>query len=187
MKITLCTEQLKKDKLTPNQVVLLYLMYHKKFEDIIEIYGKSEAIDLRDSMAFTNYILSDCSTKFTETVLSNKHIEKLFDIRSDDINFWEFYNCYPIKVGSRVLRSAGPTSQIALKHEKKYLSKVKKADDHTRAIKAITAFVSKQKQAGKLNFLPNMETVMNNAMWEQWEVFIEEVGVEGQEWNSDLI
>lgn len=187
MKITLCTELIKKHKLTPNQTVILYLLYYKKFDDISEIFGKLEARKIRDSLVDTQYILSDANQKFTETILSNKHIEKLFDIRVDDINFWEFYNCYPIKVGSRVLRSAGPTSQIALKHEKKYLTKVKKTDDHIKAIKAITAFVSKQKQAGKLAFLPNMETVMNNAMWEQWEVFIEENGKEGQEWFNETI
>ena len=36
-------------------------------------------------------------------------------------------------------------------------------------------------------YLPNMETVMNNSMWEQWEVFVQANGVEEQEWNSDLI
>jgi hypothetical protein len=187
MRLTLCTEQLKKDLLTPNQLLLLFLIYHKKFEDISEVFGKFDALSIRDSLLDTPFILSGSSTKFTETVLSNKHIEKLFDIRADNINFWEFYNCYPIKVGSRVLRSAGPNSLIALKHEKKYLTKVKKTEDHTTAIKAITAFVSKQKQAGKLEFLPNMETVMNNAMWEQWEVFIEEIGKEGQDWFNETI
>jgi hypothetical protein len=187
MKLTLCTEQLKKAKITPDQMMLLYLIYYKKFEDISEIFGKLGAVNLRNTLLNTNYVLSDSTAKFTETVLSKKHVEKLLEIRSDDINFWEFYNCYPIKVGSRVLRSAGPTSQIALKHEKKYLARIKNTAAHNIAVKAITAFVSKQKQAGKLGFLPNMETVMNNAMWEQWEVFIEEAGTEGQEWNSDLI
>ena len=32
-----------------------------------------------------------------------------------------------------------------------------------------------------------METVLNNSLWEQWEVFIQPEGVEEQDWNSDQI
>jgi 1,2-phenylacetyl-CoA epoxidase PaaB subunit len=32
-----------------------------------------------------------------------------------------------------------------------------------------------------------METVMNNSMWESWEVFIQDSGTEEQEWNNNLI
>jgi hypothetical protein len=32
-----------------------------------------------------------------------------------------------------------------------------------------------------------MDVVLNNNMWEQWEVFIENSGEEGKEWNSDTI
>lgn len=187
MKIIVCTESLKKHKLTPDQTVLLYLLYYKKFEDISEIFGKLEARKIRDSLVNTQFVLSDWTQKFMETILSNKHVEKLLDIRIENINFWEFYNCYPIKVGSRVLRSAGPTSQVALKHEKKYVTKVKTLEKHQLAIKAINAFIAKQKQTNKLSYLPNMETVMNNALWEQWEVFIEDVGTEGAEWNNETI
>jgi uncharacterized HAD superfamily protein len=180
-------EQLKKVKLTPNQMLIIYLIYYKQFENISEIFGKLEALKIRNSLVNTQFILSGANQKFTETILSNKHVEKLLDIRIENINFWEFYNCYPIKIGSRVLRSSGSNSQIALKHEKKYLSRVKTKERHELAIKSITVFVSKQKQANKLEFLPNMETVMNNSMWEQWEVFIEETGKEGQEWFNETI
>lgn len=177
---------MKRSNLTPNQLVLLKLLYYNDIENIIAIFGKNEALIIRNSLINSNYILSG-NTKFTETILSKKNIEKLLDIRADEINFWEFYNCYPIKVGPRVLRSAGPTSQIALKHEKKYLTRVKTIEAHQQAIKAIQSFVTKQKQANKLNFLPNMETVLNNSMWEQWEIFVQDNGVEEQEWNNDQI
>jgi len=32
-----------------------------------------------------------------------------------------------------------------------------------------------------------METVLNNSMWEQWFIFIQETGIEEQEWNNDQI
>lgn len=177
---------MKRSNLTPNQLVLLKLLYYNQIDNIVEIFGKTEALIIRNSLIDSNYILSG-NGKFTETILSKKNIEKLFDIRADEINFWEFYNCYPIKVGSRVLRAAGPTSQIALKHEKKYLSRVRSTEAHQQAIRAINSFVSKQKRANKLNFLPNMETVLNNSMWEQWIIFIEDDGAEEQEWNNDQI
>ena len=121
------------------------------------------------------------------TIVSKNHIEKLFGIRSDQINFWEFYQCYPIRVGTRVLRASGSIAQVAKKHEKKYLSRIKRTDQHLLAIQATEAFISQQKRANKLQYLPNMETVLNNSMWEQWTVFIQENGVEEQEWNSDQI
>jgi len=161
-------------------------LYEKDFDNIIELFGKKNALELRNSLLDTSYLLSE-NCKFTDTIISRKNVEKLFGIRSDQINFWEFYNCYPIKVGARVLRASGATSQLALKHEKKYLNKVRTTGAHLNAIKAIESFVAKQKQANKLGYLPNMETVMNNSMWEQWEVFIQPDGVEEQEWNSDLI
>lgn len=186
MEINLNLDELTKKCLRPDEYILLYLMYHKKYNDILTLYGAKYALELRKNLLGSGYIL-DASGKFTETTLSNKHVEKLLRIRSDEINFWEFYNAYPVKVGSRVLRSAGPTSQVALKHEKKYLARVKTTAEHSRAIAALTAFVAKKKQTNSMQYLPQMETVLNNNLWEQWDVFIQDIGTEEQEWNTDSI
>lgn len=186
MELVLNISKLKSSKLTPDQTVLLYLLYYEKYNDIAEIYGKEHAKTVRESLEQTDYLLSQ-GGKFTETIISKKHVEKLLGIRSDQINFWEFYNCYPVKVGARVLRAAGPNSQVALKHEKKYLARVRTIAQHQLAIRAISAFVAKKKLVNELQYLPNMETVMNNSQWEQWEVFIEQIGKEGQEWNTESI
>ena len=188
MDIKLTLALIKKSGLSPDSLVMLQLLYYKKFDDIAEVFGKTNSINLRNKLIVTtDFILSHHSAKFTETIVSNKAVEKLFEIRSDAINFWEFYNCYPVKVGSRILRSAGPATQLALKHEKKYLAKVKTVEKHKEAIKAITTFVAKQKSAGKLEFLPAMETVMNNASWENWGALIEDFGSEGKAWNTEII
>lgn len=184
IKINLAT--LKRSSLTPNQLILLYLLYYKNFDDIAAIFTKKGALEIRNTLINTDYILSE-QTLFTETILSNKHVEKLLDIRADQINFWEFYAKYPIKVGSRILRASGDSAQVAQKHEKKYLARVRTKEAHETAVRALECFVAKQKQAGKLEFLPNMETVMNNSMWEQWEVFIQDSGKEEQDWNTDTI
>jgi hypothetical protein len=185
MKLEITEKLLKDSKLTPNKLYLLLLLYHQKFNLIIEIFGKQKAIEIRDSLTRTDFILSDDTTKFTETLLSKRNIEKLFGIRADVINFWEFYNIFPVKVGSRVLRASGPTTQLALKHQKKYLERVKTIEQHQLAIQATEAFVAKKKQMGELKFLPMMETVLNNNMWENWGIFVEES--EEREWNTESI
>ena len=172
--------------MTPNQLVLLQLLYNKDYTNIEKIFGKDLATEIRVSLESTSYILSQ-GGKFMDTLISKDKIEKLFGLRSDQINFWEFYQCYPVRVGTRVLRASGSIAQVAKKHEKKYLARVKRKDQHELAIKATEAFISQQKRANKLQFLPNMETVLNNSMWEQWEVFIQSEGVEEQDWNSDQI
>jgi hypothetical protein len=179
-------ELLQRSSLTPNQIVLLRLLYDKDYINIDKIFGKDQAIAVRNSLQDTSYILSEKGL-FMDTIISKDQVEKLFGIRGDQINFWEFYQCYPVRVGNRVLRASGDIAQVAKKHEKKYLSRVKRTTQHELAIKATEAFVSMQKRANKLQYLPNMETVLNNCMWEQWEVFIQDKGVEEQEWNSDQI
>jgi len=161
-------------------------LYDKDYINIDKIFGKDQAIAVRNSLQDTSYILSE-EGLFMDTIISKDQVEKLFGIRGDRINFWEFYQCYPVRVGNRVLRASGDIAQVAKKHEKKYLSRVKRTAQHELAIKATEAFVSMQKRVGKLQYLPNMETVLNNCMWEQWEVFIQDKGVEEQEWNSDQI
>ena len=189
MEVTLSLALLRRSKLSPNQLYLLNLLYYKELDAIKEIFGIQEAVSIRNSLFGTPYILnnSDNSLKFTETLISKKHVEKLLGIRTDNINFWEFYTCYPIRIGNRVLRGVGPNTQISQKHEKKYLSRVKTAEAHALAIKAIEAFVAKQKASNQLQYLPAMETVMNNNLWESWEVFIDDFGTEGQDWNTQII
>lgn len=179
--------KLSKENLTPNQAVLLYLIYHKKFEQVKQIFSIREAISVRNSLLGTKFILSDECTKFTETILSNDSVKKLFDLKSDSINFWEFYNAYPVKVGSRILRASGPTAQLALKHEKKYLQRVRTKEQHEQAIQAVKVFVAKQKVSNKLQYLPMMETIINNSLWETWDVLADIKGLEGAEWNNDQI
>ena len=185
--MTLNLSKLIDEKLSPNQGVLLYLLYFREFDLIKTIFSIREAIAVRNSLLGTKFILSDECTKFTETILSNDAVTKLFDLKSDSINFWEFYNEYPVNFGSRFLRASGPTAQLALKHQKKYLARVKSKKAHDAAINALKVFVNKQKVTGKLQFLPMMETILNNSLWETWDVLAEVAGQEGAEWNSDTI
>ena len=187
MKIEIDLKQCKSNSISPNQYVLLYLMYHKEYSTIEEVFGRINAVVMRDKLTETKFILNKEKVPFKSTTLSTNHVCKLLGIRSDTIQFMEFYNTYPMKVGSRVLRPANIDTIAGRKHEKKYLDKIKTKEAHERAIKATITFVAKQKQAGKLNYLPAMETVLNNAMLESWEVLIEKRGEEGLEWNTQSI
>jgi len=60
-------------------------------------------------------------------------------------------------------------------------------EKHQEAIRSITTFVAKQKASGKLEFLPAMDTVMNNASWEAWTALVEPIGEENGEWNTESI
>lgn len=188
MKIEININTLTSSKLTPNQYVLLHLLYYKDFETIKKIFTKHQALRALDSF-YTNYrkFFLKFDYDIEKIILSNVTVGKLLGIKGDNINFWEWYNEYPVKVGTRILRASGPTTQLALKHEKKYLSKVKTEEQHQKAIKATTTFVAKQKMSGKLDYLPNIETVLNNAMWENWEVLIDKKGEENGQWNSTTI
>lgn len=187
MKIEVDLQILKKFNLSVDQFIVLKLLYYKQFEEIKNFYDVRQAISIRDSLFSSNFLLSDNSCRFTETILSKENVEKLLNLKVDKINFWEFYVCYPVKIGSRALRAAKEDSKIAEKHKKKYLQAVKTVEQHNLAIESVEAFVAKKKQTGELEYLPNMETVMNNNMWEQWEVFIGEIAKGGKEWNNESI
>jgi len=188
MKIEIDLRKLKQCNLSTDQFILLYLLYNKKQNTIKKFYTRNEAMSIRNSLTETIYLLNkDINSIFSDTIISTANVAKLLGIRSDSIDFLEFYSCYPMKVGSRILRAADSDSVLGRKHKKKYLDRVKSFEDHEQAVKAITAFVAKKKQANELNYLPMMETVMNNSSWEQWVVFIGTPGTEELNWNAQSI
>jgi len=187
MKIEINLNKLKRCNLLPNQYVILFLLYHKKLSEIKEIFGIAKAVEIRDSLIGTKYILSKADTKFTETILSISNVGKLLDIRTDQISFVEFYGIYPIKVGNRILRAGSIDTVLGKKHEKKYLLKVKTIEAHKKAIATTEAYVAKQRIAGKLSYLHNIETVISNCLWETWTTFVQHPGEEGANWHEDSI
>ena len=141
-----------------------------------------EMVELLRSRKF---FLSDDTVPFKEIILSNSKVCKLLGIREDEVRFIEFYNVYPVRVGTRVLRAANVDTVQGRKHEKKYLAMIKSIEAHNKAIEATKAYVEKKRRMNDLNFLPNIETVINNAMWENWESFI---GEETKaDWNTQTI
>lgn len=186
MKIELNLNKLRKNFLSPNQFILLYLLYEKEFDTLLHLFGKEGSFKIRNSLRDSEFLL-DCPDRFTETLISKSHVEKLLGIKNSEINFADWYQIYPIKVGNRVLRSSGCTTESYKKHKQKYLKRVTTIEEHQLAIKATEAFVSHQKRSDNLRFLPNIETVLNNSKWQEWEVFIEQSGRESLKWNNEVI
>lgn len=85
-----------------------------------------------------------------------------------NINFDDFWNIFPARTkGGRILRAAekefhGSFTRDYTICKKKYLSKIKSAETHERAINAITARV----HSGDIEYLNNMETYINQSKWE---------------------
>lgn len=184
MKIEIDLGKCKLNSITPDQYILLYLMYYKDYDLIEKLFTRRYAVTLKDKLMDTKYILGKDKVSFKETILSNANVCKLLDIRTDNINFHEFYIEYPIRVGSRILRGNIGT-QLYVKHKKKYLEKVRSIEQHDEAVIAIKGFVSRQKAVGKLPYLQGMEVVMNNSMWEQWIVLTESESESN--WNTENI
>ena len=187
MKIEVDLNRLKRNHLSPNQYIVLYLIYYKHLNILKKLFTYKEALLIRDSLVGTKYILSKSDVKFKNTILSVPNICKLFNIRADEINFAEFYGVYPIKVGSRILRARSVDTILGQKHQRKYLLKVNTIAAHKDAIIALEAYIAKQRISGNLKYLLNIETILNNAMWEQWEEFVTPTGKENANWQDDTI
>lgn len=188
MKIEIDLAKCKLNGLRPDHYVVLYILYYGEKDLAKKLFTLQEAVALRDSLLDTKYILEkNPDRSFFDTVISRDKVAKLLDIREDKINFIEFYNAYPIRVQNRILRAKSVDTVQGKKHHQKYLNKVKTIEQHKEAVKAVEAYVRKQRIANSLQYLPAMETVLNNAMWEQWTVFVQSFGTEGAMDNTDSI
>ena len=182
-KIEIDFQKLISFNLSVHQFLILRSIYYKDYKLITKLLSKEDCIDMRNDLYFsTSFILSNCDSLFTETIIDIPLVEKLLGI--EKINFSEWYQIYPIKVGSRSLRAVSDSSEQYKKHQSKYLKRIKTIEQHQKAIKATESFVASQKYANKLQFLPNIETVLNNSLWENWTVFVEKSGEESSNWND---
>ncbi len=187
MKLEIDLKHLISFNINPHQYLILQSLYYKDYRWVTQILTKEQCIKIRNELTFTDFLLSDNNILFTETIINKPLVEKLLKLDKEIINFSEWYQIYPVKVGSRILRAVSDESVLYKKHKEKYLKRVKKQEDHQKAINATEAFIANQKQSGKLQFLPNIQTVLNNSLWESWESYIIKTGTEGSTWNNTNI
>lgn len=106
---------------------------------------------------------------------------------TDDINFDEFWDAFPVSTPSgRSLRAAhkewtGNLTRDYVTCKKKYLSKVKKKHVHEVIVKTIKGRVA----SGDYEYMNNMETYINQRKWEV--DFHKYYGKESTGTNSKLI
>ena len=182
MKIEIDLKKLIFFKITPAQYLILHTLYYKEYKYITQVFTKEQCVEMRNELCDTKFITSDNTALFTKTILNIPNVEKLLGI--EKINFSEWYQIYPIKVGVRRLRATADSYKEYKDHQKKYLKKIKTEEQHQKAIKATESFLASQKQAGKLQFLPNIKTVLNQASWESWTIYIQASGTESSNWND---
>lgn len=188
MKIEIDTKILIENRITVDQYIILLLLYEENWELLKSLYSYPEAIRIRDNLVSTKFILDKSYTsKFKYTVISRDKVAKLLGIKAEKVNFSEFYLEYPINVGKRILRPRSIDTKEGKKHEKQYLAIVKTIKDHEKAVASIKAYVASQKQVNRLMYLPHMGTVMNNALWQSWDIMIQEEGEEELPWNEETI
>jgi hypothetical protein len=169
--------------ITPDEYVLLKLIKEDDFGTIVNVIGKGRALSLRTDLINKGFLQTDGSCKFINTKVNDAKYNTLMDVQSANINFWDWYSIYPIKFGSRVFRATKESSELAKKHKKKYLTKVKTLEAHQLAIDATKAFLNSKN--GAYAYLPQLERVINNSMWESWEVFI--TSQKKDNWQADEI
>lgn len=165
-------KSIEQEQLTVPQYFVLYFLYHKKYDECAKFIGKELSKAVRNELVGSKFIISDKTVKFTETMLSISNVRNLIGLGKEDINFWEWYQIYPIRVGTRVLRSSKDGTATVKKHRDKYLKRVKTVEQHRKAIASTEAYIAVMKQANKLSFLLNIETVLNNSKWEDWEEYL---------------
>lgn len=158
--------------ITPNEYVILSLLNEKEYDKIAKVFGKEGAIVLRNRLIDKGFVVSDKNVKFTVTELNSKKVNKVLNINDVDIKFWDWYSIYPVRHNTRIFRAANPDAKLAQKHKEKYLRHVKTIEDHEFAMKATIAFIESQSNNGKLQYLPQIDRVLNNKEWEKWEVLI---------------
>lgn len=120
-----------------------------------------------------------------EGICLTRKAEKLFDDYNEltEEQFDELFELYPSQTPSgRVLRSKnkevfGVKSKNYQILCKKYLSVIRKLDDHNVVMEATKNMINSHKQRGSLNYLKEMETFINQRGWESYVgLSVKEVG-----------
>jgi len=95
-------------------------------------------------------------------------------VGEEAINFDEMFNLYPTKTpDGRILRAAnkefnGKLTADYKKLRDKYLKKIKNVAMHEMILDATSKMLSDYKKRGSLNYLPLMETFVNQSQWERY-------------------
>lgn len=156
MKVTIDLSELDKLKITANQYCFLHSLFFNTdssliTDDELSHLEKYEYIKITD----------------TEVVLREKG-KQLFEAKTSDSLFFEFFSSYPLKVpngsgGYRVLRTKDTESKEALEVKKKYLAIIKKPGEHEKIIKTLPIYIK-----NAFPYIVGITVFLNNKTWEKY-------------------
>lgn len=168
MEVKINTDVLRTCKLSLDEYFYLYLKYNK-----IPVYDYTDLIfpitgNLTTLLEYKNLIKFDLEQK--DYFLTNKALV-IFEEKSIDKKFEEFWSIYPIKVpngkGSyRAIKTKDIESKQALDCKKKYISLIKKPGEHEKIIKGLNIYLKSLRPT--LQFCVGVEVFLNQQMWEKY-------------------
>jgi len=157
MKITIDIEELKRLNLTANQ----YIFLNSIFLDVESAYITSEELNFLEKEGYIK-----CNEE--NRVILREKGKQLFEVKTSDSLFFEFFSSYPIKVpngtgGYRVLRTKDTDTKQALELKRKYLDIVKKPGEHEKIMRTLPVYVKNAHP-----YLVGIEVFLNQRTWEKY-------------------
>lgn len=124
-----------------------------------------------DSLVIKGYLINqDGGISLTQK--ANKLFASVGELTDDHFN--KLFNLYPaVTPSGRVLHSKNREIMGSLTRDyqvlsKKYLKAVKSIEEHDEIMQAVRTMITDHKNRGALNFLPKLETFINQRGWENY-------------------
>lgn len=175
MEITVDLTNLKNNNLTPSEYIYLYLLNCTTCEQITLI--EPSVIKSLEEKGFIKITDEGASLRM-------KGID-LFRVKDKD-PFLEFWNTYPVRGGTRILRAVSSESKLGKKCREKYEKLIKnKPELHNK----IVACLNKQLELErfKLQYMQEIDVWLNQQTWEKYEHLLIESKPKEAGYGSTLI
>lgn len=173
MEILINTDTLLRSKLNAEEYMVMFMMWKGAHSIASETFALKD-VDF-EGLEKRGFIKRH-GDSFKDWVLRDKFI--MLVVTDDNRMWYEFCKVMPFKVpngrgGNRVLRTSDPDAKSNEKIKKKYLAEVSgKEDLHNKIIRCIEIELKHNK--GKLQFMQNTDTWLNQRTWEKWMSLIDE-------------
>ena len=172
MLIQIETDQLVKEKLTPNNFIILKLLHESNYELLKELYYDSikltEDLIFLESQGYLKITDENISWNIISTqIFIRQKTKDLFEVKES--GFYKFWSIYPLKVGSRVLRAKDYNSKEGLICKQKWdrithKNPIKEAE----IIKALELEIEIRRNSSSLQYMQQITTYLNQQTWEKY-------------------
>lgn len=176
MLIQIETENLIKEKITPNDYIILKLLFDKNYEILKQLFN-SDIMSNLIILENEGYLKVTCdeldwSKISTQVTLRQKTID-LFIVKQT--GFYEFWSKYPVKVGSRVLKAQDIDSKEALMCRDKW-NRITQKNPIKEAliIKGLEIELEIRRKSNQLPYMQLVTTWLNQQTWEKYTHLINE-------------